>query len=70
MRILVTGGGSGGHTAPAIAVIESLLKREPAVSILYVGSSRGMEAEVSRAKGIPFTAIRTGKLRRYFFSYT
>ncbi|MDI6792660.1 MAG: undecaprenyldiphospho-muramoylpentapeptide beta-N-acetylglucosaminyltransferase [bacterium] len=66
MRILVTGGGSGGHTSPAIAFVETLLKREPAASILYVGSAKGIEAKTACSKGIPFIAIQTGKLRRYF----
>ncbi|MEW5767228.1 MAG: undecaprenyldiphospho-muramoylpentapeptide beta-N-acetylglucosaminyltransferase [bacterium] len=66
MRILVTGGGSGGHTAPAIAFVEALLKREPTANILYVGSTKGIETEIVPAKGIHFMAIHTGKLRRYF----
>ena len=62
-RIVVTGGGSGGHTMPAVAAIRALLaggRFEP----VYVGSEGGIEREAADGLGLPFHAIRTGKLRR------
>lgn len=76
-KIIVTGGGSGGHSATAVAVIEELENRYPGMRdrILFVGGNRGMEGEknvksieekMAREKGIPFIGIRSGKLQRRF----
>lgn len=45
MRILITGGGTGGHLYPALAVADALKAQNPEVQILFVGSERGMEKE-------------------------
>jgi UDP-N-acetylglucosamine--N-acetylmuramyl-(pentapeptide) pyrophosphoryl-undecaprenol N-acetylglucosamine transferase len=68
LRLIVTGGGTGGHTYPALTTIETLRARlapsgtEP--ELLWVGVSHGLEAQVATRAGIPFRAIVTGKLRR------
>ena len=66
-QIAVTGGGTGGHVFPGLAVIEKLqeLKVEN-ISIFWIGSSNGMEKELVDAFGIPYYGIPSGKLRRYF----
>lgn len=64
MRAVVTGGGTAGHVMPALPVIEAL--RAKGWQVSYVGSDSGMEARLVAPLGIPFHAIRTGKLRRYF----
>ena len=69
VRILVTGGGSGGHVTPALATIDSiaaLADRDGGwrPAFLYVGSYAGVERQMAEAAGLPFTAIATGKLRR------
>ncbi len=46
MRILVAGGGTGGHFYPALAVMEALVRKEPEVSLGYVGTKRGIEARI------------------------
>jgi len=63
--VAVTGGGTGGHVYPALAVIEELSQplRE---GVLWIGSRTGMEGEIVRRAGIPFVGVSTGKLRRYF----
>jgi UDP-N-acetylglucosamine--N-acetylmuramyl-(pentapeptide) pyrophosphoryl-undecaprenol N-acetylglucosamine transferase len=66
MKILVTGGGTGGHIIPTLAVIDKLKEIEPTCDILYVGSRSGMEADIVPGKKIPFKGIYCGKLRRYF----
>ncbi len=63
VRVVVTGGGSGGHAMPALAVITRLLA-EPAVEVEYIGSTTGIEREVAAGAGVPYHAVRTGKLRR------
>jgi UDP-N-acetylglucosamine--N-acetylmuramyl-(pentapeptide) pyrophosphoryl-undecaprenol N-acetylglucosamine transferase len=60
-----TGGGTGGHVYPGIAVIEKLRGMRDC-DILWIGSSGGMEAAILRAWDIPFRGIPSGKLRRYF----
>ncbi|MFI6760702.1 UDP-N-acetylglucosamine--N-acetylmuramyl-(pentapeptide) pyrophosphoryl-undecaprenol N-acetylglucosamine transferase [Micromonospora sp. NPDC050417] len=68
IRVVVTGGGTGGHTYPALTTIRTLRSRlavagtEP--ELLWVGVSHGLEAKIARQEGIPFKAITTGKLRR------
>lgn len=67
VRIVITGGGTGGHLSPAVAVIEALQKRSDnnALDIRYLGSKRGTEARVVPLMGVSYKAITTGKLRRY-----
>ena len=69
MKIIITGGGTGGHVSPAVAVIERLRERSVAqgwtLNLLYVGSVAGVERRTMRDLGVPYRAIQTGKLRRY-----
>lgn len=50
---------------PAISVIEELERRNVSTDLLWIGSRTGVEASEARARGIPFRAVSTGKLRRY-----
>ncbi|MFA6917663.1 MAG: undecaprenyldiphospho-muramoylpentapeptide beta-N-acetylglucosaminyltransferase [Candidatus Gracilibacteria bacterium] len=65
MRILLTGGGTGGHVIPNLAVIEDLRKREIS-EIKYIGSKNGPEKKLIEKAGIDYEGISCGKLRRYF----
>ncbi len=64
MKILVSGGGSGGHIYPALAVATQLAKTY-AADILYLGSDDGLETELAPAAGFAFAMIKAGKLQRY-----
>lgn len=64
MKVLVSGGGTGGHIYPALAVATQLRKQHQA-EILYLGSDDGLENELVPATGFPFAVVRAGKLRRY-----
>ena len=57
MRIMVTGGGTGGHTSPAVAVIEELQKRDPRLAVQWVGRKGAIEERVSKALGVPFRSV-------------
>ncbi|MEA3422710.1 MAG: glycosyltransferase, partial [Bacillota bacterium] len=57
MRIVVTGGGTGGHVYPALAIIESIKVVKPAVEVLYAGTERGIESRIVPETGIPFEII-------------
>ena len=64
-RLLIAGGGTGGHVLPAVAVIEELRKRNIDTEVLWIGSHGGVERSIAEGQQIPFIAIQTGKLRRY-----
>lgn len=67
-RLMVTGGGTGGHTYPALTAIRTiegvLAQQEAALDVLWVGTEEGLEARVAPAEGIAFKTVPTGKLRR------
>lgn len=66
--MLLTGGSTGGHVVPALAVADTLRRRcgssQADIVFTYLGSSRGVERDLAGRAGIPFFAVRTGKLRR------
>lgn len=67
MRIVLTGGGSGGHLTPLVAVADKLKsKLGPEANILYVGSGAEMEKKIMAEEGIPAKFVISGKMRRYF----
>ena len=57
MRIVITGGGTGGHVFPGIAVAEALVRHAPDTEILFVGGGKGIEATVVPREGFPFVPI-------------
>jgi UDP-N-acetylglucosamine--N-acetylmuramyl-(pentapeptide) pyrophosphoryl-undecaprenol N-acetylglucosamine transferase len=65
LRIIIAGGGTGGHVLPAIAVIEELRRRQVAFDPLWIGGANGVERQEAEKAGIPFRAVPVGKLRRY-----
>lgn len=67
MRIVLTGGGTGGHIFPLVAVADELKKKMgEEAEILYIGSGAPMEKEAMQKEGIPAKYILAGKMRRYF----
>lgn len=66
--VVFTGGGTAGHVHPGLEVIDQLWKRDRAIRVVWVGSSRGVERRIvaqAFGKRVPFYAIPCGKLRRY-----
>lgn len=57
MKIVITGGGTGGHLYPALAVADALKSQNAEVEILFVGSERGMEKEAVPEAGHSFQAL-------------
>lgn len=66
MRIVLTGGGTGGHLFPLLAVAKKLKgKLGPEAEFLYIGSGAEIEREVMEKEGIHVKNVKSGKLRRY-----
>ena len=68
MKILFTGGGTLGSVTPLIALHGALRDQHPtdSLSAQWVGTSQGPERGMIENIGLPFFAIHSGKLRRYF----
>ncbi|HBT48132.1 MAG TPA: undecaprenyldiphospho-muramoylpentapeptide beta-N-acetylglucosaminyltransferase [Peptococcaceae bacterium] len=64
MRVVVTGGGTGGHVYPALAIAQGLKRAEPEAEILYIGTRRGLEADVIPRAGFPLETITVRGLER------
>jgi UDP-N-acetylglucosamine--N-acetylmuramyl-(pentapeptide) pyrophosphoryl-undecaprenol N-acetylglucosamine transferase len=64
VKVVITGGGTGGHTSPGLAVAAVL--RERGLDCAWIGSRHGIEARRAPDASIPFHPIATGKLRRYW----
>ena len=64
-RLLIAGGGTGGHVFPALAVANEWLGREPegVRSVVIVGTERGMEARLVPQAGLPLETIRVAGLK-------
>jgi len=66
MRIVLTGGGSGGHLFPLVAVSRKLKQKLGAdAELLYIGSGDSMERDVMAKEGIAVKNVQSGKFRRY-----
>jgi UDP-N-acetylglucosamine--N-acetylmuramyl-(pentapeptide) pyrophosphoryl-undecaprenol N-acetylglucosamine transferase len=63
MRLLIAGGGTGGHIYPALAVARSLRARPDAPELAWLGGHRGLEAGIVRAAGIRFDRLLLRSLR-------
>ena len=70
INIAFTGGGTGGHIYPGLAVAAELKKlfnaKESGFRLFWIGSSGGMDRALVENVGIEFFGVPSGKLRRYF----
>jgi UDP-N-acetylglucosamine--N-acetylmuramyl-(pentapeptide) pyrophosphoryl-undecaprenol N-acetylglucosamine transferase len=67
MNILLTGGGTAGSVSPLIAIYKFLSKKQPDLSVLFVGTRHGIpEKEMTESAGMTYASIFSGKFRRYF----
>jgi UDP-N-acetylglucosamine--N-acetylmuramyl-(pentapeptide) pyrophosphoryl-undecaprenol N-acetylglucosamine transferase len=64
MRLLVAGGGTGGHLFPGLALGEEVKTRHPRNDVLFVGSATGIEAREVPKAGYPLQVIDVGPLKR------
>lgn len=64
MRVIVTGGGSGGHIYPAIAIADKIKEKEPESEILYIGNDIGLEKDIVPQSGYPMELVSAKWLDR------
>ncbi|RBW70211.1 undecaprenyldiphospho-muramoylpentapeptide beta-N-acetylglucosaminyltransferase [Bacillus taeanensis] len=64
MKIVVSGGGTGGHIYPALALIKEIKKLNSEAEFLYIGTKKGLESKLVPREGIPFQAITITGFRR------
>ncbi|MCU1642517.1 MAG: murG [Nocardia sp.] len=68
VRVIVAGGGTGGHTYPAVAAVRALrdlvAEAGATATVLWVGTPDSLEQRVAGENEIAFTGIKAGKLRR------
>lgn len=68
MKIAVSGGGTGGHIYPALALIREIKKKDEKVEFLYIGTEKGLESKLVPRENIPFKSIHiTGFKRKISF---
>jgi UDP-N-acetylglucosamine--N-acetylmuramyl-(pentapeptide) pyrophosphoryl-undecaprenol N-acetylglucosamine transferase len=63
MRLLIAGGGTGGHLFPGIAIAEEVVAR-PGGAVLFVGTARGLETKLVPAAGFPLELLDISGLNR------
>ncbi len=62
-RVVVAGGGTGGHVYPGVAVAEEILRRNPEARVTFVGTERGMEARILPRLGFELDTITVSRLK-------
>src|SRR5687768_4534265 len=63
MRLIIAGGGTGGHLFPGVAIAEELKAKYPDAEVLFVGTQRGIEARVLPKLGWPLELIDVSGLK-------
>jgi len=63
LRVVIAGGGTGGHLYPGIAVAQELRSRQPDAVISFAGTARGIEARVVPREGFALDLIRSAGLK-------
>ncbi|WP_018664076.1 undecaprenyldiphospho-muramoylpentapeptide beta-N-acetylglucosaminyltransferase [Heyndrickxia acidiproducens] len=64
MRIIVSGGGTGGHIYPALALIRTIMQKHPDTECLYIGTEKGLESKLVPRENIAFKSIHITGFKR------
>lgn len=64
MRILISGGGTGGHINPGIAIADYFREKQPDCEILFIGTQRGLERELVPKAGYDIRFIEVAGFKR------
>ncbi len=68
MKIIITGGGTGGHIIPALAILDIIKDHYKNVTIVYLGSKDSLEEELAVKEGYTFKDVKTGYIDRRILS--
>jgi UDP-N-acetylglucosamine--N-acetylmuramyl-(pentapeptide) pyrophosphoryl-undecaprenol N-acetylglucosamine transferase len=63
LRVVIAGGGTGGHLYPGIAVARELLRRSPLSVVTFAGTARGIESRVLPREGFALDLLRSAGLK-------
>lgn len=67
IRVIIAGGGTGGHIFPAIAIANAIKQRHPATEILFIGATGKMEMEKVPQAGYPIEGLPIAGFNRQSF---
>src|SRR6185436_7469183 len=63
MKVIIAGGGTGGHLFPGIAVAREIQRRRPESEILFVGAEQGIETRLVPQEGFALRTLSSGGLK-------
>lgn len=69
MRLLIAGGGTGGHLYPGVAVSRELLRRHPQSEVLFVGSPKELDSDLVLKEGYAFQPVHQKPFPSSFFPF-
>jgi UDP-N-acetylglucosamine--N-acetylmuramyl-(pentapeptide) pyrophosphoryl-undecaprenol N-acetylglucosamine transferase len=64
LRVLIAGGGTGGHIYPAIAIAKAIMRHKPETEILFVGTKKGLESQLVPKEGFKLETITVSGFNR------
>src|SRR2546422_4370672 len=64
VKLLIAGGGTGGHVFPAIAIAKEWLSRSGGREVVLVGTQRGLEMKLVPQAGLPLETLRVAGVKR------
>ena len=64
MKVIISGGGTGGHIYPALSIADALKRKYKGTQILYIGTNNGLESSLVPKHGYRFEAIRVKGFQR------
>ena len=63
MKVIIAGGGTGGHLFPGIAVAREIQRRHPGSEVLFVGAEQGIETKLVPKEGFPLKTLPLGGIK-------
>ena len=63
LRVVIAGGGTGGHLYPGIAIAREILARRPEAVVTFAGTARGLESKVVPREGFQLDVLRSAGLK-------
>lgn len=63
-RVIISGGGTGGHLYPALSVGQKLKEKDPSIHLTFIGTSRGLEKNIIERQGVNFIPLKIEGLKR------